>query len=72
MNDPSGLASFAIFVACTFAILAFTAFWSLANRRPAAARVRLTGRRASPYWHSPTGLQDERGITARRVPPQRD
>lgn len=65
MNDPSGLASLAIFMACTFAILAFTTFWALANRRPTAARVRLTGRRASPYWHSPTGLQDERGITAR-------
>lgn len=71
MNDPSGLASVAIFAACTFAILAFTAFWALANARPVAARVQLTGRRASPYWHSPTGLQDERGITARAVPKPR-
>lgn len=71
MNDPSGLASVAIFAACTFAILAFTAFWALANGRPAAARVRLTGRRASPYWHSPTGLQDERGISPRLAPKHR-
>ncbi len=69
MNDPSGLASVAILLACTLASLAFTAFWALANRRPEAVRVHLTGRRASPYWYSPTGLQDERGLSARTMSP---
>ena len=68
MNDPSGSAGAAILLSCTFAILAFTLFWAVANnRRPAVARTPLTGRRASPYWYSPTGLQDERGITAQKA-----
>jgi hypothetical protein len=46
----------------TFASVSFTLMWGFSNRRPAKAHPSLTGRHASPYWHSATGLQDERGI----------
>lgn len=71
MSDPtSTYAAVAIFFAATLAILAFTFFWAAGNRRPAVVHAHLTGRRATPYWHSPSGLADERGISARivRVP----
>ncbi|MGQ0465407.1 MAG: hypothetical protein ACT4QG_08810 [Sporichthyaceae bacterium] len=51
-----------------FAALALMrAAWSTTNHSPVRPRRHLTGRRATVYWYSPTGLQDERGITARRV-----
>ncbi len=46
----------------TFASLCFTVMWGFCNRRPIKAHASLTGRHAAPYWHSATGLQDERGI----------
>lgn len=54
---------------CTFAILALTVFWATMNhpRRRLRIRAPLTGRRAAPYWYTPTGRQDERGITAARA-----
>jgi hypothetical protein len=46
----------------TFAILAFTFLWAFNTQRPVRRRAHLTGRPAVPYWYSPTGHQDERGI----------
>lgn len=66
MSDPiSAAAAAMMFVACTSSILGMTFFWALGNRHPVSLRARLTGRRAAPYWYSPTGLADERGITVR-------
>jgi hypothetical protein len=48
----------------TFAILAFTLLWAINTMRPVRRRPHLTGRPAEPYWYSPTGKQDERGIKA--------
>ena len=53
-----------VLLAGTFAILAYTYFWAASNRHPVRARAHLTGRAASPYWYTPTGRQDERGIVA--------
>ncbi len=49
----------------TGAILSFTLFWGLGNSRPLRNRRVVTGRAAAPYWHAPSGIADERGITAR-------
>ncbi len=59
----SGVESLVILLACTSAILLFTFVWAAANLRPVRRRV-VTGRPAAPYWHTPTGIQDERGIVA--------
>ncbi|HUR73026.1 MAG TPA: hypothetical protein VMZ00_02045 [Sporichthya sp.] len=59
----SGVEALVILIACTTAILAFTYMWGAANMRPVRRRV-VSGRPADPYWHTPSGLQDERGITA--------
>lgn len=60
-----------VFLAGTLATLAYALLWAVSTARPVRAHARLTGRRAAPYWYSPTGLQDERGISARpaRIPP---
>jgi hypothetical protein len=64
MDQPlSGVESLVILLACTAAILLFTYMWGAANMRPVRRRV-VKGRAADPYWHSASGLQDERGITA--------
>ena len=60
---PSGMESLVILCACTAAILLFTYVWAASNMRPVRRRV-VSGRPAAPYWHTPTGLQDERGIVA--------
>ncbi len=59
----SGVESLVILLACTAAILLFTYVWAASNMRPVRRRV-VNGRPAAPYWHSPSGLQDERGIVA--------
>lgn len=59
--DNAGVAMM-VFLAGTFATTSFTIIWALSNRRPVRIHARLTGRSAAPYWHSPSGLQDERGI----------
>ena len=46
----------------TIASLAFTLVWALNTARPVRRRPHLTGRPADPYWYTPTGRQDERGI----------
>lgn len=48
----------------TSAILSFTLFWGLGNSRPIRNRHVVTGRAAAPYWHTASGIADERGITA--------
>lgn len=53
-----------IFLVGTFGIVACTYVWAVTTYRPARRRAQLTGRPAAPYWHSTTGLQDERGIVA--------
>lgn len=65
MNDQlSVAAAITMVLACTTAILALTLTWALSNRRPVRPRAHMTGRAAVPYWYSPTGRQDERGITS--------
>jgi hypothetical protein len=69
MSDPISAASAAIiFLTCTASILGMTFFWAMGNRHPVLGHVRLTGRPAAPYWYSPTGFADERGITSRILP----
>jgi hypothetical protein len=51
-----------VFFICTFASIAFTLMWGLSNRHPVRPHPHLTGRPADPYWYTPTGRQDERGI----------
>jgi hypothetical protein len=68
LYDPSNMtATVALVVAvvASAALVLLRTLWAISTRRPVAARPHLTGRRATAYWHSPTGLQDERGITAR-------
>jgi hypothetical protein len=63
MNDQlSATAAVTMFLICTFSMLTLTVAWALANRRPVRAHAHRTGRSAVPYWYSPTGRQDERGI----------
>ena len=64
-TDPIAAAATICFF-CTFAILAMTYVWARSNRCAVRVRPRLVGRAAAPYWHSPTGRQDERGIGALR------
>jgi hypothetical protein len=68
MIDPTNLATaLVVFLGCTASMLGLTLMWATANRRPVRVHASLTGRAAAPYWYSPTGLQDERGIrTGRR------
>lgn len=69
-NDPamSLMVAAAIFLMATGAMLLMTVTWAVSNRRPVKAHARLVGRRATVYRHSPTQLQDERGISARARP----
>ena len=60
-----------IFLAGTLAVVAYTVIWALSTHRPVRRRV-VTGRPADPYWHSKTGLQDERGIVAMPEPAPAD
>jgi hypothetical protein len=64
----SGTAAAIVFLACTAASLLLTVAWAVSSHRPVRRRAHLTGRAADPYWHSPTGLQDERGIWSRPRP----
>jgi hypothetical protein len=69
MPDPlSTSAALIVFLAITTSMLGLTLMWATANRHPVRAHTQLTGRRAAPYWYSPTGRQDERGINAHSVP----
>jgi hypothetical protein len=56
-------AAFVVFFGCTAAILAFTLLWALGTRKPVRPHPHLEGRPSTPYYYSPTGIQDERGIT---------
>lgn len=62
-HSMSGGESLVVLLACTAAILLLTFAWAALNLRPVRRRV-VRGRAADPYWHTPSGLQDERGITA--------
>jgi hypothetical protein len=64
IDSFSTMAALVVFLGCTAAMLGLTLMWAMANRHPVRAHPHLTGRPAVPYWHSPTGLADERGITA--------
>ncbi|HEX3829209.1 MAG TPA: hypothetical protein VHV82_18255 [Sporichthyaceae bacterium] len=67
MTDSSSItAAVVVFLGCTAAMLGLTLTWATANRRPVRAHARLTGRAAAPYWYTPTGLADERGIQTRQ------
>ena len=62
-QSVSGMEATVILLACTAAILLFTYVWAASNLRPVRRRT-VSGRPAAPYWHTPTGIQDERGIVA--------
>jgi len=62
-NASPSTVALMIFLAGTFAVVAYTLIWAVSTHRP-ARRHAVTGRPADPYWHSTTGLQDERGIVA--------
>ncbi|HEX3829725.1 MAG TPA: hypothetical protein VHV82_20885 [Sporichthyaceae bacterium] len=62
IDSLSVAAAVVVFIGCTAAMLGLTLMWAMANRHPVKAHAHMTGRSAEPYWHSPTGLQDERGI----------
>ncbi|HEX3613313.1 MAG TPA: hypothetical protein VHU88_16615 [Sporichthyaceae bacterium] len=62
IDSLSVTAAVVVFLGCTAAILGLTLMWAMSNRRPVSVHPHLTGRPAQPYWYSPTGLQDERGI----------
>ncbi len=62
MPSMSFITALILFLACTSGLVAFAAVWRLNVHKPVRARPHLEGRRAAAYWHSPTGLQDERGI----------
>jgi hypothetical protein len=61
-HQLSTTAAIMIFFMGTFATVAFTLVWGLSNRRPVRPHPHMTGRAADPYWYTPTGRQDERGI----------
>jgi hypothetical protein len=63
-NASPSTVALMIFLAGTFATVAYTLIWAVTTHRPARRRAHMTGRPADPYWHSDTGLQDERGIVA--------
>jgi hypothetical protein len=62
-QSVSGAEAAVILLACTAAILLFTYVWAASNLRPVRRRA-VSGRPAAPYWHTPSGIQDERGIIA--------
>jgi hypothetical protein len=62
-QSVSGAEAMVILLACTAAILLFTYVWAASNLRPVRRRT-VSGRPAAPYWHTPSGIQDERGIIA--------
>ncbi|MGQ0632246.1 MAG: hypothetical protein ACT4P1_14585 [Sporichthyaceae bacterium] len=66
MQNSSDMAGWIIFLMGTGSILMFTFAWAVQTRLPAVRGPQLTGRAAAPYWYSPTGRQDERGIIAVR------
>jgi len=51
-----------VFVVATAAILAFALIFGIISARRVVARRRAEGRGAVPYWHTDTGLEDDRGI----------
>jgi len=57
-------AAFVVLFGCTAAILALTLLWALGTRKPVRPHPHLEGRQSVPYYYSPTGIQDERGITS--------
>jgi hypothetical protein len=65
IDSLSTMAALVVFFGSTAAALGLTLMWAVSNRRPVRIHAHRTGRSAVPYWHSPTGLADERGITAR-------
>ena len=54
-------------LAGTFACVAVVFLWAVTTAHPARRRAHLVGRPAEPYWYTPSGLQDERGIEAMPV-----
>jgi hypothetical protein len=52
-----------IFFVATATLLVFALIFGIVSTRRAVARRRAEGRAAVPYWHTETGLEDDRGIT---------
>jgi hypothetical protein len=69
MEDLTPAATIFIVASATLFVLAVI-FGILSTRR-AVARRRAQGRAAVPYWHTETGLEDDRGITPTTEPDDR-
>jgi hypothetical protein len=53
-----------VFVVATGAILAFTVVYAFTSTHRSVSHARAEGRAAVPYWHTDTGLEEERGLTS--------
>jgi hypothetical protein len=69
MADPSPAA--VIFIVASVTLFVFAIIFGIASTRRAVARRRAEGRGAVPYWHTDTGLEDDRGITPLPEPDDR-
>jgi len=66
----SALATAAIvFVVATGAILAFAVLYGFTSTHRAVSHpARAVGRASVPYWHTDTGIEEERGVTPEERP----
>jgi hypothetical protein len=60
-----------IFFVATATLFVFALIFGIVSTRRAVARRRAEGRAAVPYWHTETGLEDDRGITPGSEPDDR-
>jgi len=60
-----------IFIVATLALMTFALIFGIVSTRRAVARRRAEGRGAVPYWHTDTGLEDDRGIPVEPEPDTR-
>jgi hypothetical protein len=52
-----------VFIVASATLFALAVIFGIVSTRRAVARRRAEGRAAVPYWHTDTGLEDDRGIT---------
>jgi hypothetical protein len=51
-----------VFIVASATLFALAVIFGIVSTRRAVARRRAEGRAAVPYWHTDTGLEDDRGI----------
>lgn len=64
MNESAttSMSALVIFLTCTTALLLYTVLWAAGVRLPVPRAHRPTGASATPYWYSPNGRAEERGL----------